>query len=115
MDRTFDRHHIFRLHQLIPCGFSLQFQSLKVHSYPSETEVIELQLLQSQNELLQQLLHNADISSSSEIEAINELKQSVEEQSKQLSQCQETLDKFEEALDNHETVENIDTAKKPIQ
>lgn len=23
--------------------------------------------------------------------------------------------KFEEALDNHETVENIDTAKKPIQ
>ena len=81
----------------------------------AETEVIELQLLQSQNELLQQLLHNADISSSSEIEAINELKQSVEEQSKQLSQCQETLDKFEEALDNHETVENIDTAKKPIQ
>lgn len=88
---------------------------LYLQSKPSETEVIELQLLQSQNELLQQLLHNADISSSSEIEAINELKQSVEEQSKQLSQCQETLDKFEEALDNHETVENIDTAKKPIQ
>lgn len=55
------------------------------------------------------------INNGSEIEAINELKQSVEEQSKQLSQCQETLDKFEEALDNHETVENIDTAKKPIQ
>lgn len=88
---------------------------LYLQSKPSETEVIELQLLQSQNELLQQLLHNADISSSSEIEAINELKQSVEEQSKQLSQCQETLDKFDEALDNHETVENIDTAKKPIQ
>ena len=86
-----------------------------LQSKPSETEVIELQLLQSQNELLQQLLHNADISSSSKIEAINELKQSVEEQSKQLSQCQETLDKFDEALDNHETVENIDTAKKPIQ
>ena len=52
---------------------------LYLQSKPSETEVIELQLLQSQNELLQQLLHNADISSSSEIEAINELKQSVEE------------------------------------
>lgn len=80
-----------------------------------QVENVQIQLLKSQNIMFQQLLNNIDTSSSSEIEAINELKQSVEEQSKQLSQCQETLDKFEEALDNHETVENIDTAKKPIQ
>ncbi len=76
-----------------------------------QIEEAQLQLQNSQNELLQQLLHNVDVSSSSEAESIRELKEAVEEQNKQFSQIQDTTASIAKDLDSSEEAEDTDGSK----
>ena len=76
-----------------------------------QIEEAQLQLQRSQNELLQQLLHNVDVSSSSEAESIKELKEAVEEQNKQFSQIQDTTVSTAKDLDSSEEAEDTDSSK----
>ena len=71
----------------------------------------QLELQRAQNEMLQQLLHNIDTSSSSEAETIKELKKTVEELNKQYSQTQDTCSPVEEGTDNSKSTEDTDTPK----
>lgn len=71
-----------------------------------QIEEIQLQLQYSQNEFLQQLLHDIDVSSSSEAQTIKELKEIVEEQNTQLAQIQNTPRTIEESPDTSESVED---------
>ena len=76
-----------------------------------QIEEAQFQLQRSQNELLQQLLHNVDVSFSSEAESIKELKEAVEEQNKQFSQIQDTTASTAKDLDSSEEVEDTDSSK----
>ena len=76
-----------------------------------QIEEAQLQLQNSQNELLQQLLHNVDVSSSSEAESIKELKEAVEEQNKQFSQIQDTTASIAKDLDSSGEAEDTDGSK----
>ena len=76
-----------------------------------QIEEAQLQLQNSQNELLQQFLHNVDVSSSSEAESIRELKEAVEEQNKQFSQIQDTTASTAKDLDSSEEAEDTDGSK----
>lgn len=71
-------------------------------------EESQLELQRAQNEMLQQLLHNIDTSSSSEAETIKELKQTVEELNKQCSPTQDTCSPVEADNDNSESTEDTD-------
>lgn len=71
-----------------------------------QIEEIQLQLQYSQNEFLQQLLHDIDVSSSSEAQTIKELKEIVEAQNTQLSQIRNTPHTIEESPDTSESVED---------
>ena len=74
-------------------------------------EESQLELQRSQNEMLQQLLHNIDASSSSKAETIKELKETVEELNKQYSQTQDTCSPVEAGNDNSESNEDTDIQK----
>lgn len=74
-------------------------------------EESQLELQRAQNEMLQQLLHNIDTSSSSEAETIKELKETVEELNKQYSQTQDTCSPVEAGNDNSESSEDTDIQK----
>ena len=74
-------------------------------------EESQLELQRAQNEMLQQLLHNIDASSSSEAETIKELKETVEELNKQYSQTQDTCSPVEAGNDNPESTEDTDIPK----
>lgn len=76
-----------------------------------QIEETQIQLQRSQNELLMQLLQDIDVSSSSEIESINELTKSVEEQNKLLSQIRDISSLNGEYSDNSEEVEDTDDPK----
>lgn len=77
----------------------------------TQIEEIQIELQRAQNEILQQLLHNIDTSSSSEAEAIKELQKTVEEQNKQYSQNQDTCLSVEEDNDNSKLTKDTDTPK----
>ena len=74
-------------------------------------EEAQLELQHAQNEMLQQLLHDIDTSSSSEAETIKELKETVEELNKQYSQTQDTCSPVEAGNDNPESTEDTDIQK----
>lgn len=74
-------------------------------------EESQLELQRAQNEMLQQLLHNIDTSSSSKGETIKELKETVEELNKQYSQTQDTCSPVEVGNDNSESNEDTDIQK----
>lgn len=76
-----------------------------------QIEESQLELQQAQNEMLQQLLHDIDTSSSSEAETIKELKETVEELNKQYSQTQDTCSPVEAGNDNSESTEDTDIQK----
>ena len=76
-----------------------------------QIEESQLELQQAQNEMLQQLLHDIDTSSSSEAETIKELKETVEELNKQYSQTQDTCSPVEEGTDNSKSTEDTDIQK----
>ena len=76
-----------------------------------QIEESQLELQRAQNEMLQQLLHNIDTSSSSEAETIKELKKTVEELNKQYSQTQDTCSPVEAGNDNSESTEDTDIQK----
>ena len=76
-----------------------------------QIEESQLELQRAQNEMLQQLLHNIDTSSSSEAETIKELKKTVEELNKQCSPTQDTCSPVEEDTDNSKSTEDTDTQK----
>lgn len=73
-----------------------------------QIEESQLELQRAQNEMLQQLLHNIDTSSSSEAESIKELKKTVEELNKQCSPTQDTCSPVEADNDNSESTEDTD-------
>lgn len=73
-----------------------------------QIEESQLELQRAQNEMLQQLLHNIDTSSSSEAEIIKELKKTVEELNKQCSPTQDTCSPVETDNDNSESTEDTD-------
>ena len=73
-----------------------------------QIEESQLELQRAQNEMLQQLLHNIDTSSSSEAETIKELKKTVEELNKQCSPTQDTCSPVEAGNDNSESTEDTD-------
>lgn len=73
-----------------------------------QIEESQLELQRAQNEMLQQLLHNIDTSSSSEAETIKELKKAVEELNKQCSPTQDTCSPVEADNDNSESTEDTD-------
>ena len=74
-------------------------------------EEAQLELQHAQNEMLQQLLHDIDTSSSSEAETIKELKKTVEELNKQCSPTQDTCSPVEAGNDNPESTEDTDIQK----
>ena len=76
-----------------------------------QIEESQLELQQAQNEMLQQLLHDIDTSSSSEAETIKELKETVEKLNKQYSQTQDTCSPVEAGNDNSESTEDTDIQK----
>ena len=77
-----------------------------------QIEEAQLELQRAQNEMLQQLLHNIDVSLSSEAETIKELQETVEELHKQYSQTQDTCSPVEEGTDNSKSTEDTDTQEK---
>lgn len=76
-----------------------------------QIEEAQLELQRAQNEMLQQLLHNIDVSLSSEAETIKELQETVEELHKQYSQTQDTCSPAEGDTDNSKSTEDTDTPK----
>ena len=72
----------------------------------------QLELQRAQNEMLHQLLHNIDVSLSSEAESIKELQESVEELHKHYLQIQDTCAPVEESTDNSKSTEDTDTQEK---
>lgn len=76
-----------------------------------QIEEAQLELQRAQNEMLQQLLHNIDVSLSSEAETIKELQETVEELHKQYSQTQDTCSPVEEGTDNSKSTEDTDNQK----
>lgn len=93
----------------IPISQSLS--SSKSAKQQLEIEQTQAKLLKFQNDTLQQLLHNVDVSFSSEAEAIRELKEAVEEQGKQCSQIQDTNSLTSEDFGTSAEVEDTDCLK----
>ena len=77
-----------------------------------QIEEAQLELQRAQNEMLHQLLHNIDVSLSSEAESIKELQESVEELHKHYLQIQDTCAPVEESTDNSKSTEDTDTQEK---
>ena len=80
----------------------------------SETQQIQLDetqnaLLQTQNQLLYDLLHSIDTSSSSESGSLQSLKKAVEEQNLHLSRIEKSLDSIEKSLDNNASSGNTES------
>lgn len=77
-----------------------------------QIEEAQLELQRAQNEMLHQLLHDIDVSLSSEAESIKELQESVEELHKHYLQTQYTRSPVEESTDNSKLPEDTDTQEK---
>lgn len=77
-----------------------------------QIEEAQLELQRAQNEMLHQLLHDIDVSLSSEAESIKELQESVEELHKHYLQTQYTCSPVEESTDNSKLPEDTDTQEK---
>lgn len=77
-----------------------------------QIEEAQLELQRSQNEMLHQLLHDIDVSLSSEAETLKELQETVEELHKQYSQTQDTCSPVEEGTDNSKLPEGTDIQEK---
>lgn len=84
-------------------------------SSPTETETKQMQaeetqiiLLQSQNQILRDLFHNIDLSSSSQAEVLQSLKESVEAQNTAISDLEESVDLLQQSLDNTSESENTE-------
>lgn len=65
-----------------------------------ESVDVQNQLLQSQNQIMYDLLHTMDASSSNQAEALEALKDSVESQNSAISDLEESLDSIEQLIDN---------------
>ena len=59
-----------------------------------------VQLFQSQNQIMYDLLHTMDASFSNQAEALEALKDSVESQNSAISDLEESLDSIEQSIDN---------------
>lgn len=87
-----------------------------IPSVPTEAETKQIQaeeaqilLLESQNQMLCDLFHNIDLSSSSQAEFLQSLKESVEAQSSAISDLEESLDSIQQSLDNMSESENTES------
>lgn len=88
----------------------IQFIFAIISSFPSaptEAEVEQIQaeeaqifLLESQNQILRNLFHNIDLSSSSQVKFLQSLKESVESQNSAISDLEESLDSIQQSIDN---------------
>lgn len=82
----------------------------------TNTQIIQLDepqnaLLQTRNQLLYDLLHSIDTSSSSESESLQSLKKEVEEENLHLSKIEKSLDSIEKFLDNNALSDNTESEK----
>lgn len=82
----------------------------------TNTQIIQLDepqnaLLQTRNQLLYDLLHSIDTSSSSESESLQSLKKEVEEENLHLSKIEKSLDSIEKSLDNNALSDNTESEK----
>lgn len=87
-----------------------------IPSAPTEAEMKQRQaeetqilLLESQNQILRELFHNIDLSSSSQAEFLQSLKESVEAQSTAISDLEESLDSIQQSLDSMSESENTES------
>lgn len=85
-------------------------------SAPTEVEVKQMQteeaqiiLLESQNQILRNLFHNIDLSSSSQVKFLQSMKESVEAQSFAISDLEESLDSIQQSLDNMNGSDNTES------
>ena len=70
------------------------------------------QLLQSQNQMLRDLLHDIDLSSSSQAEVLQSLKESVESHNSAISDLAESLDSIQQSIDNTKSSVNTVSESK---
>lgn len=87
-----------------------------IPSAPTESETKQIQaeetqilLLESQNQILCELFHNIDLSSSSQAEVLQSLKENVEAQNTAISDLEESLDSIQQSLDSMSESENTET------
>lgn len=87
-----------------------------IPSVPTEIETKQIQaeeaqilLLESQNQMLCDLFHNIDLSSSSQAEFLHSLKESVEAQGSAISDLEESLDSIQQSLDNMSESESTES------
>lgn len=85
-------------------------------SAPTEAETKQIQveeaqivLLESQNQMLWNLLHDIDTASSSQAEFLQSLKESVEAQNTAISGLEESLDSIQQSLDSMSESENTES------
>lgn len=103
---------------LVSIILSISIALYQSNQGPTESETQQIQLdetqnalLQTQNQLLYDLLHSIDTSSSSESESLQSLKKEVEEQNLHLSRIEKSLDSIEKSLDNSASSDNIESEK----
>lgn len=103
---------------LVSIILSISIALYQSNQGPTESETQQIQLdetqnalLQTQNQLLYDLLHSIDTSSSSESESLQSLKKEVEEQNLHLSKIEKSLDLIEKSLDNSALSGNTESEK----
>ncbi|MBN2930333.1 MAG: hypothetical protein JTJ12_23620 [Eubacterium sp.] len=103
---------------LVSIILSISIALYQSNQGPTESETQQIQLdetqnvlLQTQNQLLYDLLHSIDTSSSTESESLQSLKKEVEEQNLHLSRIEKSLDSIEKSLDNNALSDNTESEK----
>ena len=77
-----------------------------------QSDEIQTRLLQSQNQMFCLLLHDIDLSFSSQAEALQSLKETVEAQNTAISDLGESLDSIQQLTDNMKSSENTASENK---
>ena len=78
------------------------------HQNPTEFEKKQYQIEIIQTQLLYDLLHNADVSSSSQADFLQSLIENVEVQKAELPDLEEYLDSIQQSIDNRNESDNIE-------
>lgn len=79
------------------------------HQSPTEFEKKQYQIEIIQTQLLYDLLHNADVSSSSQADFLQSLIENVEVQKAELPDLEEYLDSIQQSIDNRNESENTES------
>lgn len=82
---------------------------MDVNQSPTEFEKKQCQIEIIQTQLLYDLLHNADVSSSSQADFLQSLIENVEVQKAELPDLEEYLDSIQQSIDNRNESENTES------